>query len=139
MTDYNKQAKDFLEKTGTRIVCAYITTANYFPDEIEERDIYSVVVVRESSGKYLTFTYGDSLANTERNSNAQARRVPTAYDILSTLPTFQVPDSIDDFASEMGYTKPSVALRVYNEVKKQREQLEAMYSTPELEAMQEIR
>lgn len=137
MTDYKKQAKDFLEKTGTRITCTYITTAKYFPDDKIKRDIYSVVIVRESSGKYLTLTFGDSIANTEKNYYSHARKSPDAYSILACLPNY-TPETLDDFANEFGYTKPSEAIRVYKEIKRQYKQLCEMYSEPELTALREI-
>lgn len=81
MNEYTQQAKDFLAKTGTEIKINFIATKKHFPGDKENRDVYSVSLVR--GDKAYTFEFGDSIKNTEDNRHAYARKKPTAYDVLA--------------------------------------------------------
>jgi hypothetical protein len=59
MTDYEKQANDFLVKTGTEFSVKFDRFDKYFPEDEEERDIY-LITLKRGERKY-TFTFGQSL------------------------------------------------------------------------------
>lgn len=64
MNDYEKQAQDFLEATGTTVSKEFLKCDKYFPDDTEQRNIWSITL-KNQYWKY-TFTYGDSVHNTEK-------------------------------------------------------------------------
>ena len=59
MNEYEKQAKDFLEKTNTDFSVEYLKHDKYFPDDKDKRDIYEVTLKRGE--REYTFTFGQSL------------------------------------------------------------------------------
>jgi hypothetical protein len=61
MKDYNKQALDFLEKTGTTFKAEYLRTGKFFPSDEEERDIYKITLKRGS--RSYSFEFGQSIRN----------------------------------------------------------------------------
>lgn len=134
--DYEKQARDFLAKTGTTLKVEYLTTAKHFPDDKEPRDIYSVSIIR--GDKHHTLEFGDSIVNTEKNRNALARKRPSAYSILSCLQKYEPEIDIDEFAETYGIEKPSEAIRIHGAVTKEWKALRDMYSDKELAELAEI-
>lgn len=134
--NYEKQARDFLEKTNTLLHVTYLTTRKHFPDDTEERDVYSVSIVR--GNKSHTLEFGDSIVNTHKNANAMARKRPSAYDILACLQKYEPERDIDDFASEYEIEKPSEAIRIYGAVSREYAALADMYTPEELSELAEI-
>ena len=65
MDEYEQQAQDFLESTGTKLTLTRLGTFPHFTGEIEERDVYQVTL-SNSKGAY-SFQFGDSLYNTQRH------------------------------------------------------------------------
>jgi len=63
---------------------------------------------------------------------------PSNYYVLSCLDGFVDCDDVDEFAEEFGYTKPSEAIRVFNAVKKQADELQKIFNDDELEQLNEI-
>ncbi len=59
ISNYEQQALDFLESTGSEISIEYLKTGKHFEDDKEERDIYKVTLKR-GSRKY-SFEFGNSL------------------------------------------------------------------------------
>ena len=49
-TNYEKQATDFLEKTGCKMTITYKENRKYFREDKETRDVYDVKIER---GKYV--------------------------------------------------------------------------------------
>lgn len=61
MNDYEKQANDFLEKTGTNLTVTCIRYGKHFRTDTENRFIYSFTL--ERNGRKYTSTFGESLAH----------------------------------------------------------------------------
>lgn len=134
ITEYDQQAIDFLESTGTKLDIKYLYTGSYFPDDTDQRDIYQFTLTNDK-GSYSA-QFGDSLNNTKLNHfrttkrtcdykedyafckankipvsasgrimvSAQKRVNPSAYDILACLDSY-VPDTFEEFCSEYGYNE----------------------------------
>ncbi len=62
-TDYEKQALDFLTKTGCKMTITFKETRKYFPDDKEARDVYEIEIVRGS--RKWNFEFGNSIADSE--------------------------------------------------------------------------
>lgn len=77
--DYEKQASDFMYKTGTKIKIEYEKYDYHFYSDDKKRDIYKVVIKRK--GKQMTIHYGQSWIKTATHTP------PTYYDILACLIT----------------------------------------------------
>lgn len=60
MNEYLKQAKDFLEKTGTKFTCEFLRNDYHFEDDKDTRDIYKITLERGS--RSCSFKFGQSLA-----------------------------------------------------------------------------
>jgi len=132
ISEYDQQAIDFLESTGTTLTVTFLYTGEYFPSEKDKRDIYQFTLTNDK-GSYSA-KFGDSLNNTQFNAYAtrskpldyksdwnfckankihvsasgyirpQKRRTPSAYDILACLDAY-CPDSFEDFCEEYGYNE----------------------------------
>jgi hypothetical protein len=59
--DYEKQANDFLEKTGTTVEVVYSHTGKYFDDDKDSRDIYDITLKR--GRRRYKFKFGNSINN----------------------------------------------------------------------------
>ncbi|MFW6311633.1 MAG: hypothetical protein ACOC1K_05295 [Nanoarchaeota archaeon] len=118
MTEYEKQAQDFLGKTGTTLTTKFLRTDHYFPDDEEQkakRDVYQFTLQR-GKRKY-TAEFGQSI----HHSRHPNRKPPTPYDILACLTKYD-PGTFEDFCSEYGYeigdeASERQAKRTYKEVK----------------------
>ncbi|MFA5377292.1 MAG: hypothetical protein WC455_16195 [Dehalococcoidia bacterium] len=64
MSDYQKQAQEFLTKTGTKFTAEYLRTGKYFDDDKTERDIYTITLERGS--RKFSFTFGQSIMHSGR-------------------------------------------------------------------------
>ena len=62
-TNYEKQATDFLEKTGCKMTITYKENRKYFPEDKETRDVYDVKIERGS--RVWKFEFGNSIKNSE--------------------------------------------------------------------------
>lgn len=62
-TNYEKQATDFLEKTGCKMTITYKENRKYFPEDKETRDVYEVKIERGS--RAWGFEYGNSIKDSE--------------------------------------------------------------------------
>ena len=62
-TDYEKQATDFLEKTGCKMTITFKENRKYFPDDKEPRDVYEVLI--ERGNRKWKFEFGNSLADSK--------------------------------------------------------------------------
>lgn len=61
LTDYQKQAEDFMQKFGVTMEVKYLKTGKYFDDDKEERDIYEITISK--NGRKYTFNFGQSISN----------------------------------------------------------------------------
>ncbi len=110
--DYQKQAEDFLAKTGTSMRVTFICNGPYFEDDEEDRDSFLVSFNRVSKRQRIRVRFGQSLDK----STGCGDKPPTAYDVLACL-TKNDPGSFDDFCSEFGYSNDSIkALSTYKAV-----------------------
>jgi len=146
MSEYEKQAIAFCQKTNTEISIKFLKHDKYFYKDTEKRDIYEVVIKRgnrqyrfkfgnsiKNSGKYLIYTRDGVLKIYDKKEAEKLKKIyeytlltrgdenkdfkkPTEYRILACLQKYDV-GSFDDFCNEFGYNE-SYKLSEYNEVKK---------------------
>ena len=127
MTEYEKQAQDFLESTGTELTVTYKGDMKYFPGDREKRAVFEFTLRR--AGKEYVGTFGQSIA--------KGNKMPTPYDILACLDYWQ--STFSEFCGEYGYSDDSIsALNTYNSVIKQSEGLKELFTFAELEKLGEI-
>ena len=62
-TNYEKQATDFLEKTGCKMTITYKENRKYFPGDKETRDVYDVKI--ERGKRVWEFEFGNSIKDSE--------------------------------------------------------------------------
>ena len=132
--EYVKQARDFLEKTNTKLKIEYFGTGIYFFDDKEVRNIYKCVL-KNKRGQY-TFKFGDSVTNTIKNIEL------TEYDVLSCMIKYDV-GTFENFISDFGYsidTKEDYnnACKTYNAVCREYNALCRLFTPEELEELAEI-
>lgn len=158
---YTKQAKDFLEKTKTRLDIEYIGHGYHFEDDEQTRDIYRFTLVRD--GRKYTAKFGQSIAHSGTatapiayNKNAKTpfawgettapsksdilgkRQAPTAYDILACLTKYD-PGTLEDFCREFGYDIDSKkAERIYVAVCREYKGVCLIWNDKEREELAEI-
>jgi hypothetical protein len=63
MKNYEKQAIDFLEKTGCKMTITYKENRRYFLDDKETRDVYDIKI--ERGKRVWKFEFGNSIKNSE--------------------------------------------------------------------------
>lgn len=116
--NYQKQAKDFLTETKTRMKAEYITFDRYFDDDKEKRDIWKITLRRH--GKSFSFKFGQSIAS--------AGEEPTAYDVLACLTKYD-PGTFENFCGEYGYNEDSrKAEKTYKAVVKEFAGVQRLFS-----------
>lgn len=131
MTDFDQQAADFLQSTGTTLNKVLLGKQKYFPDDTESRNVWRITMKRKHMS--YSFTFGDSIENTE-----QGQEPPTDYDILASLDPHLSWDNVDDMAKDLGITKPSHAFKVWGEMQNQAKQLQTLFNEEELQRLSEI-
>lgn len=96
MTDYIKEAKDFLKRNNAKMTISFKDCVYGAFNDNEYHNIYRVRIDRNH--KTYSFDFTDSAYNTERNER------PNCYDVLACLEKYE-PYSTDvwDFAEEFGY------------------------------------
>ena len=92
--DYEKQAIDFMEKTGTKIKFKSVKYDYHFFDDTKKRNIYKIVIKR--NGKQMTIHFGQSYINTELGNP------PVYHNMLACL-TKEDPGDLYDFCDCFGY------------------------------------
>jgi ATP:corrinoid adenosyltransferase len=126
--DYQKQALEFLQVTGTKFKATFLKHDKHFADDKVSRDIYQITL-SNSRGK-MTVKFGQSIAN-----QGQA---PTPYDVLTCLTKYD-PEDFEWFCSNYGYdTDSRSAEKIYKAVCKEWQQVDRLFSSEELELLQEI-
>ena len=135
MSEYVKQAKDFLESCNATME---ITQIGYEQNKNWKdnswRNTYRATIKTPMGSMWVKFW--DSVYNTERGIE------PNEYDILACLETYDV-GTIDDFVQEFGYEVNEWAdvkriQNIYNAVKRQYKSLCRCFTPEQIEAMQEI-
>lgn len=61
ISNYEQQAIDFLNATGTTFKAEYVKTGKYFDDDKEQRDIYEITLQRGK--REYKFKFGNSINN----------------------------------------------------------------------------
>ena len=135
-SEYELQAEKFLKETNTELSWKFVAKRPYFDGDKKERDVWMFSLVN-GRGMYAG-TYGASLADTERAYNIGKREKPSAYDLLASITKCEPPTDVDEFAEEYGYTKPSVAIRVYNAVTREWDGVQKLWTAEEIEKLSEI-
>jgi hypothetical protein len=132
MSEYEKQANDFLKRHGIKFKFTYIDFATYFEGDREQRNIYRLALTRKDSRIRYSTRFGASIHMT------QNRIDPTSYDLLTCI-TKNDPGSFEDFCSEYGYdTDSRSAMRTYHKVKRDWMKVEKFFSQDELNELDKI-
>lgn len=128
-TDYQKQALDFLNDTNTSLTVKYKAYGKHFAGDKENRHIFRCRLANDL-GSY-NFDFGQSIAS--------GSTPPTAYDILACLQKYDV-GSFEDFCGDFGYdTDSRTAERTYKAVCKEFEAIDKLFTSEQIEQLQEIR
>jgi hypothetical protein len=157
MTDYEKQAQDFLTKTGTTFKAEYLKTGKYFDDDKNERDIYTITL--ERGNRKYSFTFGQSINDSGKfwhfgkYQNGISNKklypfhewdvnknyaIPTPYDVLSGVTKYD-PGTFENFCSEFGYdTDSRKAEKVYQAVKNEYQNIAMLFNDSEMAELAEI-
>lgn len=69
---------------------------------------------------------------------AGAGHRPTAYNVLASLQSYEPEADLDDFAREYGLDKPSKAIRTFELIHKEWENVKMLFSDAEITRLQEI-
>ena len=107
----------------------------YFEDDKEPRNCY--IVTLKYNGKKISFTYGDSIANSEAGlkpkKNVLLEIVTSDFYInKENYPSYE------DFAPEFGYDVDSIkGLRTYENCMKQGEKLQKLFDEDEIKNLRE--
>ena len=131
--DYNKQAKDFLEKANAKMKIEFISMdVNKLWNETQPRNCYRIVI-KTKLAQY-TFKFWDSVYNTINNLE------PTEYNVLACLEKYDV-GTFQDFCNEFGYDEyeeRNKTKRIYNLVVRQYENLCRIFTDEQMEMLREI-
>ena len=135
MTEYQKQAKDFLVKCNATMRIIFVDT-QINPDwgDNVRRNKYHFILITPLGT--MEGSFWDSTYNRARNIR------PTAYDILACLEKYDV-GTIDDFVSEFGYEVHSWSdvkkiENLYNAVVKEYNDICRIFTPDQIEMLREI-
>ena len=135
MSEYVKQAKDFLESCNATIKITHLgKEVNDSWNDSKLRNTYRVTITTPLGRMQVKFW--DSINNTRNNV------APTEYDILACLQKYDV-GTIDDFVSDFGYEVHEWAdvkriQRTYRAVVNEYKKICRCFTEEQIEAMQEI-
>lgn len=127
MSEYTKQAEQFLKDTETEFKAEFERHGKHFEAEKEERDIYKITLTKGS--RVYEFEFGQSIANEGVK--------PTAYDVLACLDIFD--GDFQEFCDSFGYEEDSrTAFNTFGGVEEQSKQLKILWDNEEIQKLQEI-
>lgn len=130
MQDYQKQANDFLAKTGVKFSTKLIDHDFYFDGDKYKRDIYRITLKRNKMRR--SFRFGQSVADSNGNTP------PTAYDVLACLQKYDV-GSLEDFCGDFGFdTDSHRAEKTYKAVLREYKMVCDIWAADEIEELSEI-
>lgn len=168
MSEYTKQAEQFLKDTETEFSIRFLYTGPFFGGEKEIRDVFEFTL-KNACGSY-TSKFGDSIHNTERRgllgannvnikkarhlgllpdvngrvSNMKANQTPppTAYAVLAHLQKYDM-GTFEDFCAEFGYNdlplKESPRVHgIYKQCVLQYAGLRKIFTSEQMDQLQEI-
>jgi hypothetical protein len=75
ISDYEQQAIDFLQSTGTEFLCEFLKYGKHFQDDKESRDIYKITLKRGK--RSYSFNFGQSIAKSKRFQDKLNKRIYT--------------------------------------------------------------
>lgn len=128
MTEYQKQAIDFLTATNTKFIAKFKKHAIYFNDDKQPRDIYRITL--KNDRHKFSFDFGQSINNTGK--------APTEYDVLACITKYD-PYSFEDFCGEFGYNSDSrKTYKIYEAVENEWANVNKLFTSEEIEHLQEI-
>lgn len=137
MTDYERQAVDFLNESNTEMVIKHVGTVQGFP--FDDKDQYPhekyMVTLRRGNRQY-SFPFYDSYYA------YRAKKRPTKYSILACLEKYDVGE-MADFVGEFGYEivdrKSFLKVEgIWRECREQYQNLRALFDDEWMEKLQEI-
>lgn len=99
LTEYEKQARDFLKRNGATLTISAAGIVNGFPFDSRDHQNHNKYIVKiRRGGKSYQFPFYDSAANTWSGQR------PGAYDVLACVEKSEPYGDVWDFADEYGYT-----------------------------------
>ncbi len=132
MSEYTKQANDFLKFHDLKFHARKIDYGRYFDGDKESRNIYRLTLTRRGTRIRYSTRFGASLDMTWNNIE------PTAYDLLTCITKYD-PDTFEDFCSAYGYdTDSRSAERIYRAVCKDWANVQRFFTKAEIEQLAEI-
>lgn len=137
-SDYEKQAREFLEGCGATMEAAFSYYGPYFDDDGSKRRVYRIVFHR-GDRKPWAFDFGQSIAKSggTNNGHRQHAKKPTAYDVLACVTKYDV-GTFENFCAEFGYDVDSrKAEKLYFDVQKEASECQRMFGDV-MEKLQEI-
>ena len=130
MSEYDKQAEQFLKETETEFKVEFLENGLYFLDDTEPRDIYKITL--KKGERVYNFKFGQSI------NDSDGKTKPLAYDILSCLQKSEV-GSFKDFCGDFGYDEDSIkAEKIYKAVVEEWKNVKILFSDEEIQKLQEI-
>ena len=131
MSEYLKQAKDFLASCNATMTITYLgKDVNKMWDENNYRNTYRATIKTPYGSMWVKFW--DSINNTCKNIQ------PNEYDILSCLQKYDV-GSYEDFVREYGYDYEAPnTKKIYKAVCNEYEKICRCFTEEQIEAMWEI-
>jgi len=138
MSDYEKQAQDFMDKYGVTMKAEFLYHGPYFDDDKEKRDVYNITLSR--NGVPWVFKFGQSLdrsgpgahgsyyeAYMNKKRGLKRRTPPAPYDVLACLQKYNV-GTFHDFCGDFGYDTDSTKAReLYFRVQKEAKKVQSMF------------
>lgn len=163
ISEYDKQAEQFLKETNTEFKAEFLENGLYFPNDDKTRDIYLITLKRGNreykfrfgnselqSGKFFIWTGKGKIAtNDEKEVNKHRAKgedvkrnkefqEPTAYDVLACLTKYD-PETFKDFCASYGYDEDSrKAEKIYNAVCEEWNNIKMLYTDEEINKLREI-
>lgn len=133
MSEYEKQAKEFLANCNATINIEYVGLE--IPNWDTKQHATYDCIIRTPKGAMCVHFY-TSLVNTRKN------QMPTEYDILACLQTYDV-GSMDEFMAEFGYEIKCVRdmtnfINTYNAVVKEYNDIRRCFTQEQIEMLAEI-
>lgn len=127
LSEYNEQARAFLENSGAKMTISRAEIVDRFPgDEQRTGNRWKYRVRIDRNGKSYTFPFYDSIRNYEQDAR------PTKYDILACVEKYEPFGDVWDFANEYGYTVSSReeykrVENIYKAVRTQAQKIERIF------------
>lgn len=149
MNEYEQQAQDFLNETGSTLSLTFEgNKAGYFGKDDPYRDVWTFRLQRGKRSYIAKF--GQSI----NGSGYNGRNTPTPYDILACLGSYY-PNDFEDFCNELGYDWEKIqeaklyhypddveysryVIKVFKACQRESEGMDRLFSEEEREKLAEI-